>query len=528
MTSINVRTNMPAVTGIKFRTPSGVSRYKYDSRIGDFALTANPTIRATLINGQFGVYSGGFRPTLSSSRINLNEVISTHGTIQNYMVSLGLQKEGETSKVVGVFFAGGPSPSANAVFRGIVVGAHYRGMKVVAFEDGCEGVLSGSAAFLTPENVWGIHRDGDVYIGTSRKNPKVEERERIRQNLEDWGISGLIAIGGDDTQTTAKRLSEMGIPVVGVPKTIDNDLPETDVTFGHDTVVDRAAEEMANIINDSRAGNAWHIGQVMGRKSGSWTIRSGLAAGVTRTIIGEEYTKQGIIELIKAARKEPSISGILKDILKVIMIDGQKFETVKALYLALRDIKDESLITIDLDEIARQIADLIQRRKEHGTKYGFVAIAEGLIEKLYIEVLERDSEGKPTKGRVVSLDRVIEYDTHGNPRFKDIKLAEELVKKVKELTGANVIDDYLGYQFRSADPSAADINLSSRLGMKAIDLMHSGDAGRMVRISGEDVSSVPFSQIPINPLTDHIIPRVVRLDSDLYVTAKQFERYKER
>jgi 6-phosphofructokinase len=517
------------VTGINFRSSHGQKdRWRRDPVSGDLFRTKNPTQRAILVNGELAVYSGGLRPDLAPGRINLNDIVDQYGSLQNYMVKHRMIAEGETPKVVAVFFAGGMAPSANAVLRGILTAAYHRDYHVVAFEDGCDGFLNGNAVFLNTSNTYGIQRDGGVIIGSARTNPGSAERQIMKDNLQRWGIAEVIAIGGDDTQTTAKRLSEAGIAVVGIPKTIDNDVPKTDITFGHETVLTASAEEMSRLCSSGAISNTWWLFQVMGRKSGSWTIRAGMAAGVTRTIIGEEYSRTGILQLIKASVKEKIFLDVLSDIMEVVRINGQKASDVKELSSLIKGCKSDKAITIDVDALAQQIARLIERRRTNGHKYGAIAFAEALIERLQIEVTERDSTGRPMKGALIQLTEQIEYDSHGNPRLSEIDLAAMLAERVKKITGKPVKSFHVGYQHRVAPPGAFDIGLSTRYGRFAMALIAEGCCGRMVRVRHDKVGSIPFSQLPVDPVTGHIIPRVVSLAGDLYLTAKEQEYLKVR
>jgi len=514
------------VGSIKF--PNG-GRFKFDPEKKDYFSTTNHSVRGRFVGNRFGVYAGGLRPNLEVEKIDLGKIMEKHGSLLNYLRSTGNITNGEDPKVIGVFFAGGPAPSANAVFYGITMEAYRRGMRVLAFEDGCEGILKGKGVMLTPHNVWGIHRQGDVLIGTSRKNPSAKEREQIKNFLDKLGVSGLIGIGGDDTNTTLVRLGEMGIPVIGVPKTIDNDLPKTDITFGHTTVIEASSRELSSLINDARSRNAIYIAKVMGRTSGSWTISAGMAAGATRTIIGEEYSKEGILQLMGAHKKYSALDPVLRDICEVIRVNGEKVSSPEDLKERLQGKDSNPQLTINLDALAGQIKELIDQRATKGYHYALITVAEGLADKLQTEVTERDGENKPIKGIISGIGTGIAYDEFGNPRLSDVKIADILVKRVKQSTKATILAaPDTGYQYRSEEvPASFDINLSQGLGVEAITMAAVGDFGKMVRIKDNDISSVNFSDLPRDPDTGHIIPRVVRLDKFPYIYAKTMEYAKK-
>src|SRR5712692_1398955 len=152
---------------------------------------------------------------------------------------------------VGVLTGGGDCPGLNAVIRAIVrTGAAEDGYAFIGFRDGWRGPLEGDTITLDVQAVRGILPRGGTILGSSRTNPLAESAssggrsgiERIRENLASLGVGALIAIGGEDTLGVANRLYEAGANVVGVPKTIDNDLDATDYTFGFDTAVNVAME----------------------------------------------------------------------------------------------------------------------------------------------------------------------------------------------------------------------------------------------------------------------------------------------
>src|SRR6185312_15455759 len=141
---------------------------------------------------------------------------------------------------VGVLTGGGDCPGLNAVIRGVVRrGIDAHGFEVFGFSYGWAGVLKGEGRALTNEETKGILPRGGTILGTSRTNPYKDPdgEERVKASLANLGIDALIPIGGEDTLGVARRLSAAGVPVVGVPKTIDNDLAGTDVTFGFHTAV---------------------------------------------------------------------------------------------------------------------------------------------------------------------------------------------------------------------------------------------------------------------------------------------------
>ncbi len=191
---------------------------------------------------------------------------------------------------VGVLTGGGDCPGLNAVIRGIVRrGVTDYGISFVGFRDGWKGPLDGITMELDIAAVRGILPRGGTILGSSRTNPlKVDGGiESIEKNLSDLGIDALIAIGGEDTLGVATVLHEHGISVIGVPKTIDNDLSGTDYTFGFDTAVMIATEAIDRLHTTAESHHRVLICEVMGRHAGWIALHSGMAGGANAILIPE-------------------------------------------------------------------------------------------------------------------------------------------------------------------------------------------------------------------------------------------------
>lgn len=191
---------------------------------------------------------------------------------------------------IGVLTGGGDCPGLNAVIRAVVrKGLGEYGHEFVGFRDGWRGPLEGDTCPLDVQAVRGILPRGGTILGSSRTNPyKVSDGpERIRANLADLGVDALIAIGGEDTLGVAKRLSDEGVRVVGVPKTIDNDLGATDYTFGFDTAVNIAMEAIDRLHTTAESHHRVLIVEVMGRHAGWIALHAGMASGANVILIPE-------------------------------------------------------------------------------------------------------------------------------------------------------------------------------------------------------------------------------------------------
>src|SRR4029079_6596383 len=183
---------------------------------------------------------------------------------------------------VGVLTGGGDSPGLNAVIRAVVgKGVQGHGFDFVGYRDGWKGPLEGLTMELGVEQCRGILPRGGTILGSSRTNPfKVESAvERIKANLERDGVDALVAIGGEDTLGVATKLADLGVDVVGVPKTIDNDLSGTDFTFGFDTAVNIATEAIDRLHTTAESHHRVLVVEVMGRHAGWIALHSGMAGG---------------------------------------------------------------------------------------------------------------------------------------------------------------------------------------------------------------------------------------------------------
>jgi len=198
---------------------------------------------------------------------------------------------------VGVLTGGGDCPGLNAVIRGVVrTGVAEHGTEFLGFRDGWRGPLEGDTMVLDVAAVRGILPRGGTILGTSRTNPLSSSNtvdgksgiERVQENLDSLGVDALIAIGGEDTLGVARKLHEAGGKVVGVPKTIDNDLGATDYTFGFDTAVNIAMEAIDRLHTTAESHHRALIVEVMGRSAGWIALHAGMAGGANVILIPEK------------------------------------------------------------------------------------------------------------------------------------------------------------------------------------------------------------------------------------------------
>jgi ATP-dependent phosphofructokinase / diphosphate-dependent phosphofructokinase len=259
---------------------------------------------------------------------------------------------------IGLLTGGGDCPGLNAVIRAVVrKGRDQYDDHLVGFRDGWRGVLDDIQEELTIESTRGILPRGGTILGSSRTNPfkRGDGPEAVRATLERHGLDGLIAIGGEDTLGAANRLGEAGINVIGVPKTIDNDLGSTDVTFGFDTALHVATEAIDRLHTTAESHHRNLVVEVMGRSAGWIALHSGLAGGADVILIPE--------------------------------------------------------IPFDIEEVCR----LIGRRHERGRYFAIIVVAEGALPKegtMSVSTGQLDEFGHPRLGGIGQvLEREIEQRT---------------------------------------------------------------------------------------------------------------------
>jgi len=191
---------------------------------------------------------------------------------------------------IGVLTGGGDCPGLNAVIRAVVLScAQVEGDEVLGFLDGWRGVLDNRTVRLEPDACRDILARGGTILGTSRTNPFADDGgpERVRSVLGDLGVDAVVAIGGDDTLGVASRLGPLGVCAVGVPKTIDNDLSGTEVTFGFDTAVQVATEAIDRLRTTAESHHRVIVCEVMGRHVGWIATHAGIAGGAAEILVPE-------------------------------------------------------------------------------------------------------------------------------------------------------------------------------------------------------------------------------------------------
>jgi ATP-dependent phosphofructokinase / diphosphate-dependent phosphofructokinase len=263
---------------------------------------------------------------------------------------------------VGVLTGGGDCPGLNAVIRALVRrGTQEYGYEFTGFRDGWRGPLEGDTIGLDVQAVRGILPRGGTILGTSRTNPLAESAaaggrsgvDRIKDNLAGLGVDALVAIGGEDTLGAATALHEHGVAVVGVPKTIDNDLGATDYTFGFDTAVNIAMEAIDRLHTTAESHHRALIVEVMGRHAGWIALHAGLAGGANVILIPEKPFSMDKVCAYVEHRFQTRYAPI------VVVAEGARPADDE---LALSDERLDSFGHVRLGGIGQQLAAEIEKR----------------------------------------------------------------------------------------------------------------------------------------------------------------------
>lgn len=218
-------------------------------------------------------------------------------------------------KKLGILTSGGDCPGLNAVIRAVVMRAAHHHAEVMGIRGGWRGFVHPDTLKLTRARVDHILNEGGTILGNSRFSPYLEEGgvTRMMQNFRDWNLEGLIAVGGEGTLTLAKRLQEEhGLPVVGVPKTIDNDVNGTDETFGFDTAVSIATDAIDRLRTTAESHERVIVVEVMGRDVGWIAAAAGLAGGAELILVPEHPVRLlDVVATVKRWRRMGRTSSLI-------------------------------------------------------------------------------------------------------------------------------------------------------------------------------------------------------------------------
>ena len=323
---------------------------------------------------------------------------------------------------IGVLTAGGDCPGLNAVIRAVARSAIDGGDEAVGIMRGFKGLADRDYMPLDMRTVSGILPLGGTILRTSSFEPVREQAiEQLRTAIAEDGLDAVIAIGGEHTMWMTRELHEAhGMPLIGVPKTIDNDIVGTDYTFGFDTAVHVVSEAIDRLHTTAQSHDRVMVVEVMGRNTGWIALHGGIAGGADAIVIPEVPTTP------------------------------------------------------------EEIAEAITRRHERGKDFSIVVVAEGARIKF---------AGSDTH-EVMSSD---ETDEYGYERLGGVGPA--LAFELETLTGYEARTVTLGHIQRGGTPTAHDRVLATRYGAKAYEMARDREFGRMAALKGDEISSVPLSEV---------------------------------
>ena len=346
------------------------------------------------------------------------------------------------AKLVGLLTAGGDSPGLNAAIRGIgkaALGSY--GMRIIGFRDGFRGLMENRSVQLNSSAFSGILTSGGTILGTSREKPhrmpvgsKVMDMTDVMvENYQQSRLDALVCLGGGGTQKNAYRLMEKGLNIVTLPKTIDNDVYGTDVTFGFDTALGIATEAIDRLHSTAHSHHRIIVVETMGHKTGWLALGAGIAGGAD-----------------------------------VILIPELPYNIEK-------------------------IAEAILKRRHEGKNFSIVAVAEGSMSIEDAAELQNMRERKQKTDNLKEKSRLKTELKQLESRFSDNTI--HLSKQLEKLTGLESRVSILGYVQRGGTPSVADRLLATRLGTACAELVNNGVYGVMVAARGDTTKPVPLEKI---------------------------------
>jgi len=260
-------------------------------------------------------------------------------------------------KKIAVLTGGGDAPGLNSAIRAVVVRSSQIGWQVLAVRNGWAGLLNGEISEFPLEEAEDLEMVGGTILGTSRTNPYKEDKgpERVKENLKKFGIDVLIAIGGEDTLGVANKLTQEGVPIVAIPKTIDNDLSVTDYCIGFNTAVERAAEAVENLHTTAKSHSRTLVVEIMGRHAGWITLQAGIAGGAHMILIPEvPFSINEVAEIVNGRKQKGKFYSIIAVSEGAKPADEEKF--------ALQTEELDSFGHVRLGGIAKVLAKEIEER----------------------------------------------------------------------------------------------------------------------------------------------------------------------
>lgn len=264
---------------------------------------------------------------------------------------------------IGILTGGGDCAGLNAVLRAVVRRAESYRFEVLGVKYGWAGLITLDVVQLRYADVEDLLAVGGTSIKTSRTNPvkRPEDAQKVLGNVRKLGIDALIAVGGDDTLSAAQKLAGMGLKVVGVPKTIDNDLSATDVTFGFDSAVNAAMDALDRLLSTGRSHDRVMVAEVMGREAGWITLHAGMAAGANLILIPEQpFDIDEVCDSLRKRRSEGKRWAL------IAVAEGTPLREAKG--IVAKEAEVDEFGHVRLGGIGQFLADEIEKRTGFETR----------------------------------------------------------------------------------------------------------------------------------------------------------------
>lgn len=262
---------------------------------------------------------------------------------------------------IGMLTGGGDCPGLNAVIRAVVRKAYNDKHETIGFMNGWRGIIEGEAMPLDLASISGILPKGGTILGTSRTNPykKPQDVQKVIENYKKFNLDALIAIGGEDTLGVANKLSKQGLNIIGVPKTIDNDLSATDYTFGFDTAVNTAMECIDRLHTTAESHHRIMVAEVMGRHAGWIATFAGIAGGADVILIPEiPIDLEETCKILKKRHERGRTFSI------VVVAEGAKLKTTDV----TKDLSLDEFGHVKLGGIGDYLGKEIEKRTGYETR----------------------------------------------------------------------------------------------------------------------------------------------------------------
>ena len=349
----------------------------------------------------------------------------------------------KSNGTIGVLTAGGDCPGLNAAIRGVSKAAMHYGFKVIGIRDGFRGLVENRTLVLDNALVSGVLTQGGTFLGSSRDKPHKMQRGDKTVDLTDaalrtyrkLGLDCLVCLGGNGTQKTAHRLQKHGLNVMTLPKTIDNDVAGTDVTFGFDSAMTIAAEAIDRLHSTATSHQRIIVCEVMGHDTGWLCLGAGIASGADVVLIPE--------------------------------------------------------IPYDLEIVARHVL----QRQRAGKRFSLIAVAEGIVSREEAKAraaADRLTHELGNETRIITQS--LSQQGEGIHLVQE-PVASRLARHLQRLTGVEARVTSLGHVQRGGTPTAFDRLLCTRFGTRAGELLAEGRYNVMVGLKGTECVPVPLKNV---------------------------------